>query len=86
MGLFFQCYGVQSADPRKKNIVYDTVPSDELPTRSRSSYSRYVLFTKLTSKRKELLGLLQTFENGGTTHKALDISHLGIAVLYVSKS
>lgn len=38
----YQQYSVQFADARTKDIVNDTVSSDDLPTRNRSTYNRYV--------------------------------------------
>lgn len=82
---FYQQHGVHSADALINDVLNDTMSSDYLPTGSRSTYKRYIRFTKLTIESKKLLDLLLMLDYNWTKRNSPGISHLDGAVHYVAE-
>lgn len=77
--------GVKFAEAQAKEIADETMSSDYLQTRSRSTHNRYVRFERMNIKNVKLLDLLQTLKENETTRKSLGVSHRDSAVRNVSE-
>lgn len=84
-GTFEQQVSAKFEQTRVKNVINDIMTSNYLPTRSSSTYIRYVCFARLIEKILEMGTLLEKLHKDCKEKKELVIFRLDGDVLYYAE-